>query len=83
MTSVRKPSRPPERWRREAAAASTPAERMAVAYGRLRRDMAHLRRPQRDPLKRAADTARADRLAADAAAYLTSLCAQAEGDDRQ
>jgi hypothetical protein len=82
MTSVRKQTRPPRRWKEAAASATAPDDLMAVAYDRLRRDLSWLRRPQRDPLARASDTARAERLAAGAAAYLTSQSEQAEGDDR-
>jgi hypothetical protein len=83
MTSVRKPTRPPPRWKAAAASAATPDERLAVAYDRLRRDLSWLRRKRRDPLERATDAATADRLAGDAASYLSSLCERAEGDDAQ
>jgi hypothetical protein len=83
MTSVRKPTRPTPRWLEHAARASTPDDRLTVAYDRLRAVLTHLRRKRRDPLERAADAAAADRLAADAAAYLTSLCEEAERGNSQ
>jgi len=82
MTSIRKPTRPTPRWAQHAAVAATPDEQLSVAYDRLRAELAHLRRKRRDPVERATDAAAADRLAERAADYMTSLCEQAEGDDR-
>jgi hypothetical protein len=50
---------------------------MAVSHDRLRAVLVHLRRKRRDPLERARDEAAADRLADQAADYLTGLCEQA------
>lgn len=66
------------RWQQRAAAAVTPAEQLAVAGDRLRRGLARLRRPQRDPRARLEAAAEADRLAREAAMYLNRLAEQAE-----
>ena len=75
--------RPSPRWREHAARASTPDERLTVAADRLRAGLKHLRRPQRDAGARLRDIARADRMADEAAGYLTGLCEQIEGGHAQ
>ncbi len=73
--------RPSPRWREHAARASTPDERLTVAADRLRAGLKHLRRPQRDPGMRLREAHRADRMADEAAGYLTRLCEQIESGD--
>jgi len=78
----RKPhrARAAPRWKERLAKASTPDERLDVAYGRLTAALAHMRRPRRpDPLLQAADAAAAATMADQAADYLMMIAAHIEG----
>ena len=66
----------PPRWQLLAFTASTPDEQLVAAYDRLRAQIASLRKPRRDSQERAAGTALAEHLAADAARILHQLCEQ-------
>ena len=76
-TGSRKRTGPAARWLERAARAVTPDEQLTVAYDRLRAQVARLRKPVRDPDEWAANTARADEIAAGAAKILHELCEQA------
>lgn len=80
MNSHRKRREPVSRWRERYARATTPDERLAVAYDRLRELIARLRKRIRDVEAevQAARQQKADNLAAQAARLLHEMCDREE-----
>lgn len=68
--TARRRTRPAPRWLAAMTQASTPQQRLAVSYDRLRAFLAYLVRPQRDAAARQAGARFAGQVADEAAAAL-------------